>query len=412
MKILHTADWHLGKSIEGRERQEEQIKVMDEICQIADEEQIDLVLIAGDIYQTVNPPAWAENLFYETIHRLSDYGKRGVIVISGNHDQPERIKAANPLADKQGIYLVGMPTDQLQPSIFTRDGQVIVKDAGIGWLQLNLPKKNESAMVSVLPYPSESRIKQLFTQSYDSKEIRKAYSEFIGKWYTAQESLFKKDTVNLAMSHLFVQGGSASDSEIEIQVGGAYTVEPNHLPSYVQYVALGHLHRPQAVKGTPSLTRYAGSPLAYSFSEANHKKSVTILDLKPGGTAEPYEIPLRSGNPLIAKDFVNGIIEFETWIEEDGKNPAWLDITLHVPHPLSMEEITRIRKMHDGIIHIRVLTPELEEALNTITTNSKDPAELFHKFYQFKVGAEPNREVVQLFLELFQQQEEEMGDEE
>ena len=412
MKVLHTADWHLGKSLEGRERQEEQIKVMDEICQIAEDEQIDLVLIAGDIYQTVNPPAWAENLFYETIHRLSDYGKRGVIVISGNHDQPERIKAANPLADKQGIYLIGMPTDQLQPSVFAREGQVVVKEAGVGWLQLIIPKKNESAVVSVLPYPSESRFKQLFSQSSEIKEIRKAYSEYIGKWYVAQESLFKRDTINLAMSHLFVQGGSASDSEIEIQVGGAYTVEPRHLPTNVQYVALGHLHRPQAVKGTPSLTRYAGSPLAYSFSEANHKKSVTILDVKPGSTAMPYEIPLRSGTPLIAQHFHSGLTEFENWLEGEGKNPAWLDITLHVPHPLSMEEIHRIRKMHDGIIHIRVLTPELEQAMDTMTFDSKNPAELFQRFYQYKVGAEPNQEVIQLFLELFQQQEEEMGDEE
>ncbi|WP_339062863.1 exonuclease subunit SbcD [Tepidibacillus marianensis] len=122
MRVLHTADWHLGKTLEGRDRQQEQIKVMEEICQIADDEQIDLVLIAGDIYQTVNPPAWAEQLFYETIHRLSNFGKRAVVVISGNHDQPERIRAAHPLADKQGVYLLGLPTDQVQPTFLKARG--------------------------------------------------------------------------------------------------------------------------------------------------------------------------------------------------------------------------------------------------------------------------------------------------
>ncbi len=402
MRILHTADWHLGKTLEGRDRQSEQIQVMDEICQIAEAEAIDLVLIAGDIYQTVNPPAWAEQLFYETIHRLSHHGKRAVVVISGNHDQPERIKAANPLADKQGIYLVGLPNDQLHKSLFKNNGQVHTVNAGLGWLEIVLPTAEESAFISVLPYPSEARLRQLFVDSEDIREIRKAYSSYIWKWFNAQKSFISKNTVKLAMSHLFVKGGEASESEVEIQLGGAYTVDPAHFPDFYQYVALGHLHRAQNVKGTKAFTRYSGSPLAYSFSEANHKKSVTIVDVKPNSTAEWTEIPLTSGKKLIQKSIVEGgIPALERWIESDGNNPIWIDLVLHAPYPLSIEEIQRIRKMHDGFINIRVVTPKLDHMEKRISLSEKKPTELFTMFYQHRAGATPKQEVVDLFQELF-----------
>lgn len=412
MRILHTSDWHLGKSLEGRDRQQEQIQVLDEICQIADEEQIDLVLIAGDIYQTVNPPAWAENLFYETLHRLSDFGRRGIIVISGNHDQPERIRAANPLADKQAIYLIGLPSDQLAPSIYKRQGQVHTLNAGTGWLELAIPSVDEVAMVSVLPYPSEARLKQLLTASTDIKEIRSAYSEHIGGFFTNHRSIFRKDTVNLAMSHLFIQGGETSESEIEIQVGGAYTVETQHIPEFYQYVALGHLHRAQNVKGTPSLTRYSGSPLAYSFSEANHRKSVTIVEAKANEQAIVKEIPLHSGKPLIQKKIKNGIPELEAWTVTEGAIPSWIDLELYVPNPLSIEEIQRIRKLHDGFINIRLITPELARDIETIDIISREPKEQFERFYIQKTGSQPRKEVIDLFTEIFNlQSEEEANDE-
>ncbi|MFV9509679.1 exonuclease SbcCD subunit D [Tepidibacillus sp. LV47] len=405
MRVLHTADWHLGKTLEGRDRQQEQIEVMEEICQIAEDEKIDLVLIAGDIYQSVNPPAWAEQLFYETIHRLSDFGRRGVVVISGNHDHPERIRAAHPLADKQGIYLFGLPTDQVQPTLIKGNvSQIRVIQSGIGWFELYHPLTDENAMIFTLPYPSEARLKQLLSDQVDLREIRSSYSAFIQNWFLSQKSIHQSHLISIAMSHIFVQGGSTTDSEVEIQVGGAYTVEANHLPDYVQYMALGHLHRAQNIKGAPTFTRYAGSPLAYSFSEANHKKSVTILELKPRELVQFKEIFLTSGKPLIQKAIRGGIDELEHWIHDEANIPLWIDLTLHVEHPLSIEEIQRIRKMHEGLIHIKVITPEIKEAINTFEKQTKEPKELFIRFYQQKMGASPRKEVIDLFLELFHQE--------
>jgi len=410
MRILHTADWHLGKTLEGRDRQSEQIHVMNEICEIADDQKIDLVLIAGDIYQTVNPPAWAENLFYETINRLSNNGNRGVVVISGNHDQPERIRAANPLADKQGIYLIGLPNDQLQPNFFKSNQKTHALNGGTGWLEIAIPSTQESAALALLPYPSESRLKQLFIDSNDNSTIREAYSQYVGKWLNLQKSNFSEQSINIAMSHIFVQGGLPTESEIEIQLGGAYTVDPQHIPDNYQYVALGHLHRAQDVKGTASLTRYSGSPLAYSFSEAKHKKSVTIVDIKKNEPAKINEVLLKSGKPLIKKKIANGIIELEDWLNNEGQVPAWIDIELNVPHPLSIEEIQRIRKMHDGLINIKIVTPTLEQIAQSIKLQEQTPIKIFERFYEFKTGAKPRKEVVDLFGELFQTEMEE-GDE-
>ncbi|TCS84205.1 exodeoxyribonuclease I subunit D [Tepidibacillus fermentans] len=408
MRVLHTADWHLGKMLEGRDRQQEQIEVMEEICKIAEDEKIDLVLIAGDIYQSVNPPAWAEQLFYETIHRLSNYGRRGVVVISGNHDHPERIRAAHPLADKQGIYLFGLPVDQVQATLLKgTDKQIRVIQSGVGWFELYHPTIDEKVIMFTLPYPSEARLKQLLSEQADLREIRSSYSNFIRNWFSSLKSFNRDSSISIAMSHLFVQGGLATDSEVEIQVGGAYTVDPAHLPDYVQYIALGHLHRPQNVKGASTFTRYAGSPLAYSFSEANHKKSVTIVDLKPREKAEYYEIFLSSGKPLIQKTIQGGVSELENWLHHEANQPLWIDLTLHVEHPLSIEEIQRIRKMHEGLIHIKVITPESKQAMNRLENYSKDPRELFERFYQQKMGAAPRKEVVDLFVELFHQQVEE-----
>ncbi|WP_054949136.1 exonuclease SbcCD subunit D [Numidum massiliense] len=405
MRILHTADWHLGKTLEGRDRSEEQYRVMAEICEIAEEEAVDLVLIAGDVYQTVNPPAWAENLFYETIHRLSNFGKRAVVVISGNHDNPERIRAANPLADKQGVYLVGLPKDELTPSKLPRPHSVQAVAARTGLLELAVPTCAHHAVLALLPYPSEARLQELLSASAEVSDIRAAYSERIGQWFAAQEAYFRPDTVNVAMSHLFVHGGQESDSERQIQLGGAYAVEADKLPRTAHYVALGHLHRPQKVAAALAPTRYAGSPLAYSFSEAGQEKSVVLIEAEPGKSATTRLIRLTSGRPLMRWEVTGGLTQLDTWCSEGKDAEAWIDLELHVPHPLSQEDIRRVRKMHRGFVHIRPVFPEGEaETEHVRTPEAKRPEALFRRFYNERTGGEPREAVVDLFLELLHEE--------
>lgn len=391
LRILHTADWHLGKTLEGRSRLPEQAQFMGELSELVEEEKIDIVLMAGDVYDTVNPPAEAEELFYDGITRLADYGRRKVVCIAGNHDHPERLAASTPLAEKQGIYLLGLPDPRKM-------------------LTIDVPSCNQQAKIFALPYPSESRLKEVLSDHIAEEALREAYDRRIAKIFQEQAMFFHPDTVNIAMSHLFVQGGSTSDSEREIQVGGAYTVSPGSLPSLAQYVALGHLHRPQNVKHAPTLARYSGSPLAYSFSEAGQAKSVTLLEIQPNQAPKMQEIYLRSGKPLVTWEAKEGVQQVYQWLNEGRDHNAWIHLEIHVTDSLAIEEIHRLRKANSNFVNIKPIFPEMEREYQERVSAKLPIDELFRRFYKRQTnGAEPEPELIQLFLELVQVEE---GDEE
>ncbi len=393
MRILHTADWHLGRSLEGRSRLEEQAQFLDELVKIVEEERIDVVLMAGDAFDTVNPPAAAESLFYESIARLSNGGKRPVSIIAGNHDNPDRLSAASPLAQRHGIQLLGLPTMDVQT--------------------IYVPTTNETLKLAALPYPSESRLAEVLSDSYEELMLRDKYDQRIQGIFEEMSKAFSPETINIAMSHIYVTGGSSTDSERPIEVGGAYTVAATSLPEAAQYVALGHLHRPQMVSRAKTQARYSGSPLAYSFSEAGYAKSVTILNAKPNQPIEMSEVFLSSGKPLVRWKAKEGLAQVYTWLDEGKDANAWIDLEIHVTNALSIEEIHRLRKHHSGFIHIRPVFEELEKEKAERTVNSNTPIdELFVRFYEKQTGgAKPEAELTKLFLELITDEADEDGDE-
>ncbi|ANS75165.1 exonuclease sbcCD subunit D [Paenibacillus yonginensis] len=385
MRILHTGDWHLGRTLEGRSRLAEQEQFLDELVQIVREEQVDLILMAGDVYDSVNPPAAAEQLFYEAAARLSEDG-RHLAVIAGNHDQPERVSSVSPLVSSRGISLTGLPTNQA--------------------VRLRAGRTGEEAVIAALPYPSEARLQELLAGDGDEQELRLAYSARVGQLMKQLASSFRSDTINLAMSHLYVLGGLECDSERPIQVGGAYTVDPSAFQIGAQYTALGHLHRPQMVKGE-GLIRYSGSPLAYSFSEAGQAKSVMLLDLKPGELAQPQEIFLHSGRPLVKWSCRGGLEEVHRWIEEGRDAGAFIDLEISLTEAMSMGDIGMLRKSREGLVHIRPVYPGSPSIEESMAERSQMPVdELFRKFYQRQSGgAEPGEELVRLFMSLLAEDE-------
>jgi len=217
-----------------------------------------------------------------------------------------------------------------------------------------------------------------------------------------QGSKFRKDTVNLAISHLYVLGGYESDSERPIQVGGAYTVDPSAFHIGAQYTGLGHLHRAQEVKA-PSRIRYCGSPLAYSFSEAGQAKSVTLLDVRPGEPPEIKELFLTSGKPLVRWQAREGLEQVHRWMEEGRDANAWVELDLHLTEAMGLEQIQQLRKQHGGLVTIRpIYSSQDEEASDPSFVREQLPAdELFRRFYARQTGgAQAEPELVQLFLEL------------
>ncbi|WP_338780945.1 exonuclease SbcCD subunit D [Metabacillus sp. FJAT-52054] len=391
MRILHTADWHLGKTLEGRSRIPEQAAFLDELADIVEKEKIDTVIMAGDVFDTVNPPSAAEKLFYESLSKLSDKGKRPVVVIAGNHDNPERLAAASPLAGDHGIHLIGYPDDHM--------------------LKVDVPLAGQTMNIAALAYPSESRLEQVLSENFDELLMRNHYDTKIKSLFESMCRGFGSDTVNVAMSHLHVAGGSTSDSERPIEVGGAYTVAADSLPAAAQYVALGHLHRPQTIKRALTQARYSGSPLAYSFSEAGYAKSVTIIDAVPGGTAQVEEIFLSSGKPLVQWKAVSGMAQVHDWLEQGKDANAWVDLEIHLTDALSIEDIQKLRKWHPGIVHIRPVFQSEGAVLQPESRSTVPIDELFARFYERQTGgAKPDEKLIRLFRELVSEEDTEEGE--
>ncbi|MBY6036398.1 exonuclease subunit SbcD [Fictibacillus nanhaiensis] len=381
MRLLHTADWHLGRSLEGRNRMNEQQAFLDELVEIVKQEKIDAVLMAGDVFDTVNPPAAAEQMFYDTLARISQMGRCPFIAIAGNHDHPDRLAASFPLSKELGITLVGLPTLELQ--------------------RIPIKRTDEMLEIAALPYPSESRLKMLLSESAEELDVRKQYDDWVDSYFKEISHHFNPGNVHVAMSHLYVAGSKESDSERPVHIGGAYTVAAESLPSQAQYVALGHLHRPQIIKRAKTEARYSGSPLSYSFSESGQSKSVTIIDVEPNQKAKVEEILLQSGKPLVIWEAKNGVSEVFKGIEQGLHHNSWIDLSVHVQDALSMEEIQRIRRAHEGIVHIKpVYTQNAEEQIN-VSAQKLPVDELFTTFYKRQTGgAVPEDALVSLFLDL------------
>src|SRR5690554_5841561 len=175
MRILHTADWHLGKRLDDFPRLEEQREVMEEICEIAEQEAADVVLVAGDLFDTFNPPTEAVDLLYRTLKRLSAEGRRPVIAIAGNHDSPDRIEAADPLARECGILFAGYPHTEIPPYLLESGLRILKSEKG--FLELLLPGSSFPLRILFTPYANEYRLKTFLSLEESEKELRSILQE-------------------------------------------------------------------------------------------------------------------------------------------------------------------------------------------------------------------------------------------
>jgi len=280
MKILHTADWHLGKKLGEFSRLEEQKEVLDELCQIADAQNVDVVLIAGDLFDIPLPSNEANQLFLKTLQRLSKNGSRPVVAIAGNHDSAQYIANFSVWGSELGIFLLGYPNDKL-PKIKLENGLEILRSEE-GFLELMMPSWECPLRLLLTPYANELRLKTYFSLDNQEQELREFLQDL---WQKQAESYLDENGINILMGHLFVMKKGEtqpkeSDDEKSILVGSAQPIYTENFPKTVQYVALGHLHRYHSTQKEPFPVVYSGSLLAYSFSEAFQKKYVVLLDAK------------------------------------------------------------------------------------------------------------------------------------
>ncbi len=398
MRILHTADWHLGKKLEFFNRLEEQEQVLREICTISEEQNVDLVIVAGDLFDSATPSNEAMELLYKTLKKLANNGKIPVIAIAGNHDSPSRINVADVLARENGIILIGYPTDVV-PTLALENGFKI-SQSEIGFIEVEIPEIPYPIRILHTAYANEIRLKEYF-----GEEKERSLQESLGaKWKKLADSYCDKKGVNILTSHLYMlkRGGAIleePDGERPLNIGTADLLYSDAIPAQIQYVALGHLHRFQDV-GAQQPVIYSGSPLTYSFAEAGQQKYVSIIDIEPDSEPVISKIPLHSGKPLMRKTFDN----FENainWLSEN-KN-CLVELTLEVENYLKSEERKLLYQTHDGIIH---LIPKVKNVQNSESSTktidlSKNIDELFKDYFKSKnSNLEPNEELMTLFKEI------------
>lgn len=392
MRILHTSDWHLGKTLEGYSRLEEQNKFIDALINISDNKNIDMIIISGDIYDTANPPAVAEKLFYNSAKKLSKNGKVPILVIAGNHDNPERLTAATSLAYEHGIIILGTPKSVAQ--IGKYKGYNIIA-SGEGYIEIEL--NNERAVIITIPYPSEKRLNELIISELKSdEEAQKTYSQKIGLMFEKLSQNYRDDTINIVAGHFFMIGGESSDSERPIQLGGGLVVEPSVIPSKSQYVALGHLHRPQKVAEN---IYYSGSPIQYSKSEANNSKSVYIVDIKVNKKIELEKVLLENHKPIQIWVCSN-IEEAIKKCEENKDKDEWVYIDIHTDRTILASEIKTMRLLKKDIVEIHTILKEIEQHKDEQVIEDKTIYDLFTEFYIDKNKIQPSKELIDLFIDI------------
>lgn len=398
MKILHTADWHLGKRLDRFSRLEEQILVMNEIVEIANEQHVNLVLIAGDLFDNFNPGVEATELFYKTLKRLSLNGKRPVVAISGNHDSPNLIDAPDPLARECGIILIGHPKAEVSP--FEVEGFTIINSAP-GFIEIQL--KNQDFPVRILhtPYANEIRLKEYFGENKE-EELSNVLAE---NWKTLADEFCDQKGVNLLTAHLYMNKKGAPlleepEGEKPIKIGNADLIYSDIIPAQIQYTALGHLHGCRNIGTEDKPVVYASSPLCYSFSEAGQTKYVSIIDAQPNQKVAFERIPLQNGKSLARKTF-NNVETAVEWLTENQN--SLVELTLESETFLTAEERKRIYQTHHGIVHLipKIRNQEFNEnELRTVNLN-QDIQSLFKDYFKSKNnGQEANEDLINLFNEI------------
>lgn len=405
MKILHTSDWHLGKHLNNVYRHTEQQAVLQEICEIADREQVDVVIVAGDLFDTYNPPIESTELFYRTLKRLTNNGKRAVIAIAGNHDSPDRIEAPDPLARECGILFTGYPNSTIVP--FELESGLKVTQSCEGFIGLTLPGVETPLRILLTPYANEFRLKTYLGEEDSEEALRTVLQR---KWEETAGLYCDNEGVNVLVSHLFFmkKGGEPpeepEDERPILHVGGAQVIYTENIPRQIQYTALGHLHRKQLVDSNPAPVVYSGSPLSYSFSEANQKKFVIIAEIQPGKPAEIQEIELSKGKRLLRKR-AESVEEAVEWLQEYPN--SLVELTMATETYLTAEERKRLYAAHDGIV---LLIPDVqnkqmngEKTQQAIDLN-KNMEELFKDYFRSAKGQEPGESILQLFKEILSEE--------
>ena len=384
MRILHTADWHIGQRLHERSRLDEHEQFLDWLLETIQRRKVDLLLVSGDIFDTSLPSAEATNLYYRFLYRLYDETDAYAVITAGNHDSPRHLEAPQEFLKMGRIYVVGL-TDEPAKCVFT------------------FPRNNPRVAVAAVPFLSESDLRHL---SYETEAERsERYRERFKAFYADCVAVMPAKLPKILMGHLFVQGGKISNSERNVQIGGATATHAVDFPKGVSYVALGHLHRPQTISGADYPVRYSGSPIPLRFNEADYPKKMYLLELVDDDTLirdEEIEIPVFKELCTVEGD--------EASVTSDAMAGDWNGKYIQVKLQLNSPAVgigDKIRQAFSDrggdVLSVELEQPEAKEGPKISVEDMKRPEEIFEQFHRTKFDGEPPDDtLMQTFKELVQ----------
>ncbi len=382
MRILHTADWHIGQRLHERQRTDEHEQFLDWLLETIQAHQVELLLVSGDIFDTALPSSESTNLYYRFLYRLFSKTDAYTVITAGNHDSPRHLEAPREFLEMGRIYVVGTADEPTKCAV-------------------TLPRENPQVAVAAVPFLSESDLRHL---SYETEGDRnERYRERFKTFYADCVSLMPAELPKILMGHLFVQGGQVGDSERNVQIGGATATHISDFPKDVSYVALGHLHRPQTIKGTDYPVRYSGSPIPLRFNETDYRKVVYLLKLSDDGALirdEEIEVPIFKELCTVEADEASVISEAMAG-DWDGKY-IQVKLKLTAPRVGISDKIRQAFGNRGGeVLSVELELPEAEQGPKISVEDMKRPEEIFEQFYRTKFDGEPPDEILrQTFNEL------------
>ena len=385
MRILHTADWHIGQRLYERPRLDEHREFLDWLLKTIKCEKVELLLVSGDIFDTSLPSADATKLYYDFLHRFSQETKAYAVITAGNHDSPRHLEAPKEFLKMGRIYVVGRAANP-NDCVF------------------DFPPEKPRVSVAAVPYLSESELPHI---SFET-EIKRAerYRERMKALYQQCVNAMPAELPKILMGHLFVQNGKESGSERNIQIGGATAIHVDDFPCGVDYVALGHLHRPQSINGASYPVRYSGSPLPLRFNEAAYRKTVCLLEVSGVGSSssvEEVEIPVFKELCTVEGDRESVL---RRAMEEEWQD-KFIQVKLELDSPqvgIGDQVRAAFSKRGGDVLSVEVSWPPPKCQPKISLEQMRQPTEIFELFYQQEnSGKKPDERLKETFVELLQE---------
>ncbi|MFH1329529.1 MAG: exonuclease SbcCD subunit D [Actinomycetota bacterium] len=379
MRILHTSDWHVGRRLGRFDRTAEHLEAVERVAAVAEAEQADLVLHSGDLFDRAMPPVEALRLALEGLVRLAGGGRRPVVVVAGNHDSPELFEALAPFLAAFGIHLVGRIKPPAQGGV------------------LRLETAGGPAVVACFPFLRAVQTvdfmerAQTWYGSYAERvrRLAAAYAE-------AVSAVRGADGVGLLVAHFLVSGAAVHTGlprgERELHMGEAYAADPQALPPGFDYVALGHVHAPQAVPGVTVPAQYAGSLLPLDFGEAGEEKRVVLVEARPGVPAVVRSVPLGAGRRL---ERLEG--PWEEIAARPGLDDAYLDLVVDTAGP-EPGLLDRARERFPLVVKVAARYRRAEVTAPVVA--GRPFADLYADYHRQAHGEDAGPEVLAAFREV------------